>query len=260
MVIVFDLNGTLLDTSALAPEVRAIFGEKVSVEEWLNTTLEHAMALTLAKHYRDFEQVAIAVLKMIAAGKGIVLSPERIQRARAAMLKLPPFREVEPALKKLRKAGFKLAVLTNSSRPSLAQKLHNAGLREYFDQTLSVDSVGVFKPATEVYTFAAETMLVDPSDLLMVAAHHWDLLGAQRAGCKTAFLERPGKALLPGELRPDYVAKDLKQLANQLIQQHPAEVKPSRPWWPIAACGLALTVAALTLAPGLRRTAGDRAA
>ena len=260
MVIVFDLNGTLLDTNALAPELRAIFGSKVSVDHWFNTTLEHAMALTLAKHYREFGQLAIAVLKMMAAGKGITVTPAQIERVRTAMLKLPAFGDAKPALKRFRKAGVKLAVLTNSSRTSLAQQLHNAGLRECFDQTLSVDSVGTFKPAGEVYTFAAEALLAEPSDLLMVAAHHWDLLGAQRAGCKTAFVERPGRALLPGELRPDYVVKDLKQLANELIQQHPAESRRSRRWGSIASGGLALTMAALTVVPALRRTSGDRAA
>ena len=260
MVIVFDLNGTLLDTSAVAPELRAIFGGKVSVDHWLNSTLEHAMALTLAKHYRDFGEVGITVLKMIAAGHRITVRPTQVQRVRTALLKVPPFRDVEPALRNLRNAGFRLAVLTNSGRPSLAQQLHSAGLHSYFDQTLSVDSVGMFKPATDVYMFAAEALRVAPSEVLMVAAHHWDLLGAARAGFKTAFVERPGKALLPGELRPDYVVKDLKELAKQLIQQHPDEAKASRRWGSIAAAGLALTMAALTLAPKLRGAAGTKAA
>lgn len=259
MVIVFDLNGTLLDTRALAPELRAIFGTKVSVDYWFNTTLEHAMALTMSRHYRDFGDIAIAVLKMISAGLGSALTPVQVQRVRAALLKIPPFRDVEPALKRLGKAGFRLAVLTNSSRPSLAQQLHSAGLHKYFDQTLSVDSVGMFKPSGEVYTFAAEALVVPPSEILMIAAHHWDLIGAARSGCKTAFVERPGKALLPGELRPDYVVKDLKQLADELIQQHPAEGKRSRPWGSIAAGGLALTMAALTLAPRFRSTATGQA-
>ena len=260
MVIVFDLNGTLLDMSALTPELRAIFGSRVSVDHWFNTTLEHAMALTLAKHYRDFGQVAIEVLKMIGAGMDMTIGPAQIQSVRAAMLRLPAFHDVESALKKFRKAGVKLAVLSNSSRPSLAQQLHNAGLDQYFDQMLSVDSIGMFKPALEVYTFAAEALLVQPPDVLMVAAHHWDLLGAARVGFKTAFVQRPGKALLPAEVRPDYVVKDMKELANEFFQQDPAEATCSRAWGSIAAGGLALTMAALTLMPKLRGNVRAKAA
>ena len=42
----------------------------------------------------------------------------------------------------------------------------------------------------------------------------WDLMGAAAAGCRTAFVQRPGKALFPGALRPTYVANDLAVLAD----------------------------------------------
>ena len=253
MVLVFDLNGTLLDTSALAPEFRAIFGRRVTVEQWFTTVLEHAMVTTLIDHHRDFEDIAVSVLKMMAHAEHIELIPAQVQRIRIAMQSVPAFPDVEPALKRLRKAGYRLAVLTNSSRMTLAHQLHNACIRQYFDQTFSVDSVGRYKPALEVYRFAAEALSAKPSDIIMVAAHHWDLQGAARAGFKTAFIERPGRTLLPGAMPPNHTARDLKDLAKQLIQGEETEKESHIPARAVGSLGIALGVAAAVLIPKLQR-------
>lgn len=251
MVIVFDLNGTLLDTSALAPQIRAIFGRKVTVEHWFAAVLQHSMSTTLMGDFTPFGEIAISVLKMMAIGHSIQLTAEQIECVRHGMSNLPPFPDVAPALRRLRKAGFRTAVLTNSGRMSMAQQLHNSGLPELFDQTLSVESVGRYKPAPEVYRFAAQAMAIETSEILMVAAHHWDLLGAARMGCKTAFIERPLRALLPGSLRPDYVARDLKQLVHELLQTERQVSAPFVGFAAAGACGLALSLAAVAILPAL---------
>ena len=75
-----------------------------------------------------------------------------------------------------------------------------------------------FKPAPEVYRGAAREMGITTRDMLMVAAHPWDLMGAGRAGCRTAFIARAGKAPLPGAPAPDYIAEDLRDLARMLMK------------------------------------------
>jgi hypothetical protein len=69
----------------------------------------------------------------------------------------------------------------------------------------------------------ADRLGVGTRDMLMVAAHPWDLLGAARAGCRTAFLARPGKAMLPGVPAPEYMPTDLRALVDQLISRKDAE-------------------------------------
>jgi 2-haloacid dehalogenase len=60
---------------------------------------------------------------------------------------------------------------------------------------------------------------VMPADCMMVAAHVWDLLGADNVGFSTALIMRPGNPPLPvaGLPQPSLVATDLRQLAEQLI-------------------------------------------
>jgi len=257
MVVVFDLNGTLLDTSALSKPLRSIFGRKVSVDHWFTAVLQQAEAMTLGGDFREFGDLAAAVLKMLADGHGIAVKPEQIQAVRSAMLTMPAFTDVVPGLRRLQKAGHRLAVLTNSGRVSLALQLQNAGLREFFAQTLSVESVGLYKPAPEVYRFATEVMAAKPADMLMVAAHHWDLLAAARRGYQTAFIRRPGRALLPGESRPTYVVDDLKQLADELAEKRSGQghAHGSTKVWGLVSSGIALAagIAALRLASGIEK-------
>lgn len=247
MVIAFDLNGTLLDTGAIAPELRNIFGNKVTADHFMAEVLKHSMATTLAQDYRPFSDMAANVLEMIATGHGIVLSAAQIEHVRAALLRLPPFPDVIQGLRRLRSAGLRLAVLTNSGGTNLEHQLEHSGLRMYFDQVLSVESVGKYKPALDVYRFAADALAVSPSGILMVAAHHWDLIGAARAGFGTAFVKRPKRALLPQATPPDHVVKDLNQLADVLLEKRAIRTRSvgSR----TGVLGVALGIAAAALIP-----------
>lgn len=255
-VIVFDLNGTLLDTEALAAPIRRIFGRNLSVDEWFTKVLLYSMATSLAGDYRPFNEIAVAVLEMGAAGQGVPLRADDIENVKNGMERLPPFPEVKKALRRLRETGFRLAVLTNSSRASLEEQLRHSGLAEYFEQAISVDTVRRYKPARDTYRAAAYLLGIDVHNVLMVAAHPWDLLGATRAGCRTALLTRPGKALFPGAPMPDYVAGSLQELMERLITKGGSPAEPERGhtgrWVTLAGCGVAAGVLGGALARRLQ--------
>lgn len=218
-VLVFDLNGTLLDTEALARPIRRIFGRKLSVDAWFTKVLQHSMAISLAGEYRPFGEIAMTVLEMSAAGLGVRLRKADTERVKNGMKRLPAFPDVKKALGRLQAAGYRLAVLTNSARESLKEQLHYSGLEKYFEEAFSVDIVRRYKPAPDPYRAAAHLLGVDPHQVLMVAAHPWDLLGAMRVGCQTALLLRPGKALWPGAPVPEYIASNLTGLTDRLLAQ-----------------------------------------
>lgn len=246
MVIVFDLNGTLLDSRAVKPELRSIFGRKLNTEEFFIRILQYSMAFSLAGKYASFSDIAVAVLGMEADARKIKLTEASSERMKAALRSLPPFREVPCSLRKLRKTGFRLAVLTNSAYEDALVQLTNAKLSGYFEHVLSVAAVRRFKPSPETYEFAARELGVQPHEMLMVAAHPWDLMGAAMAGCRTAFIHRPGKALFPGVPKPTYVAADVAALAAQLKS---AGTQPASRIVPALAMAGALST--LALAAGL---------
>jgi 2-haloacid dehalogenase len=58
---------------------------------------------------------------------------------------------------------------------------------------------------------------VPVGELRLVAAHAWDIAGATRAGCATAFVARPGKVLDPLVERPDVIGANLTEVADRIL-------------------------------------------
>ena len=91
-----------------------------------------------------------------------------------------------------------------------------------FDCILSAELARTYKPDAAVYLTAAGLLDVAPEQVLMVAAHKWDLDGARAAGLRTAFLDRPGEkgpkqpADRASDVECDLVANSFTQLADQL--------------------------------------------
>ncbi|MFL6446671.1 MAG: haloacid dehalogenase type II [Bryobacteraceae bacterium] len=249
MVLVFDLNGTLLDNRAVQPALRSIFGRKLSSEEYFTRVLEYCMAVTLTGQYRSFSDIALAVLGMEADARRVTLTEGSTKRVAADLKSLPAFCDVKHSLRRLRKANFRLAVLTNSASEDAREQLNSAGLGEYFDTVLSVAEVRRFKPSPEPYALAANSLGVQPYEILLVAAHPWDLMGAAAAGCRTAFIQRPGKALFPGALKPTYVARDLNDLVAQL-----SSASGQSKWRVVPALAAVSALSALALLAGSMRS------
>ncbi len=216
-VCVFDVIETMLDLQALDPHFQRIFGDSAARQEWFQQLLQSALVATVTNAYTDFGAVGKAALGMIAERRGVELGDDDRQQILGAVRQLPPHPDVQPGLERLRAAGFRLAALTNSTEEVARTQLNNAGLAGYFDQILSVDAVRRFKPAPEVYRMAAERLDVPTAGMRLVAAHAWDLAGAQRAGCAAAFVARPGKVLDPLSQRPDVVGADVRAVAEQIV-------------------------------------------
>ena len=216
-IIVFDVNETLLDISALEPHFTRAFGDRAVLREWFSTVLLYSEVATLAGPYSDFGAIAGAALDMTAAGRGVPLSPDDRDRILTGMRSLPSHPDVPEGLRRLKDAGFRTVTLTNSSPAMVEQQLRSAGIADLFERAFSVDAVRRFKPSAEPYRFAAGELGVETSGLRMVAAHAWDVVGAMQAGCAAAFVARPGKVVYPLAPAPDIVGPDLCAIADLII-------------------------------------------
>ena len=67
-VILFDVNGMLVDTHALQPELKKICEGSVPVREWFLEVLQHTLVMNEVEEYRPMSEVAEAVLQMTAQG------------------------------------------------------------------------------------------------------------------------------------------------------------------------------------------------
>lgn len=213
-ILAFDLNGTLLDPSALDPLFTEFFGDVGLRRSWF-LQVEKLLLLSAATTvYHDFDAIARAALGLIEAETRI-LQTDEIARFKDALLHLPPFPEVEEGLKQLRD-DYTLVTLTNSTPKGAMQQISNAGLTRYFAHIHSADEVQHFKPAPEPYRMLAHKLEVGMGEITLIAAHAWDIAGAAWAGCQTAFIRRPGQHLNEVSPTPNLIANDLLDLAVQL--------------------------------------------
>jgi 2-haloacid dehalogenase len=217
-VCVFDVNETLLDLGALDPHFERIFGDAGVRRAWFGQLLQSALVATVTDAYSDFGKIGGAALEMTAERQGVTLSVEDKRQILGGMRELPPHPEVAESLSRLRDAGLRLATLTNSTQQVAEAQMENSGLRGYFEQLLSADTVRHLKPAPEPYRMAAQTLGVDVGEIRLVAAHAWDVAGALRAGCAAAFVARPGMVLDPLVERPDVVGADLREVADRILE------------------------------------------
>lgn len=217
-VIAFDLNGTVLDLSALDPYFLRTFGDSGARREWFTELLQSAMVATITGAFVDFPTLGKNALETLAGRRDVMLGSEEKIELLQNLRQLPAFADVKPALERLREAGFQLTILTNSRCQAAEEALRQAGLRELFTQVLSAEMARCYKPAPEVYRCAARELNVEPSSLLLVAAHSWDTTGAIRAGCEAAFIQRPEQVLDPLAPRPRMIVRDLEQFAGRIIE------------------------------------------
>lgn len=215
--LVFDVNETLLDVGALDPLFKELFGDTGSRKEWFFSLEENWLTTTIVNDFKPFADMAKAALVMVGARRGVDVSEDSQKRLVEGVLSLPAHDDVPEALALLRENGFGLSALTNSALKAARKQLDSAGLADYFDNIMSVDEVQRYKPAPEPYRMAAQRLGIETREMTMIAAHAWDITGAASAGCRTAFVGRPGKVLSPTGAVPDLKGEGLLEVARKLV-------------------------------------------
>ena len=219
-VIVFDLNETLLDMSSLDPAFARIFPASHGTamrKVWFAQVVELFLTATITGKYRSFDKLTDDALQMIAPRTGGAVSADHQEMLKQAFRTIRAYADVRPGLERLKEGGFTVATLTNSTEKAATALIDQAGIRALFDHVLSVDTVQHYKPAREAYEYAAIELRVDVSDIMLVAAHGWDVAGAMAAGATAAFVARPEKILSPGAPTPRFQAPDVRELADQIV-------------------------------------------
>jgi len=221
-VCVFDQYGTIVDMQTGLWEVAVDFlkakGWKGNpydfVTWWRRTHFENSMidALLHQRHtpYREIGHLSVAQVMRRA---GISHTQEEVRTLVACIERLKPFPEVPAALDRLRKK-YKLAVLSNGDPDMLEAAKPHHGIA--FDALISVAAANAFKPHIATYTKAAEIMGVRMDEVLFVANHEFDCVGAKAAGMRAAFIDRRRRPFAEWPYQPDLILPSMTALAEAL--------------------------------------------
>jgi 2-haloacid dehalogenase len=133
---------------------------------------------------------------------------------------LVPHPDVAAGLTTLQRARIPAVALTNGSGQLTRAALERSGLAGLVAAVHDVGEVGRWKPAPDPYRFVLDRRGVVPAAAAMVAAHPWDLLGAEAAGLVTAWLDRDATTGYPEAFgHPTFRAATLDGLAHQLVER-----------------------------------------
>jgi 2-haloacid dehalogenase len=181
---------------------------------WRRAHFENSMIDALLRRgHTEYREIGFISLDSTLERAGIRHTDEEVRRLVNAIERLPPFPDAAEALGRLWRR-FRLAVLSNGDPDMLERGLRHAGLG--FDAVFSVAAAGSFKPDGATYDKARLQLQLQPQQVLFVANHPFDCIGAKAAGMMTAFVDRRHRPFGRWRYQPDLVAPDLSSLADAL--------------------------------------------
>jgi 2-haloacid dehalogenase len=191
--LVFDVFGTLVDwRTGVAEAFRAsgVPGDPAGLADAWRERYRPILAEVNegSRPWGNFDDLHLATLDDLLAERGVELPVEERRRLVGAWHRLDPWPDVRTGLEALRRRRV-VATLSNGHVALLVDLARHGDLR--FDCVLSAELAHAYKPAPEAYQAAARLLGVEAAELMLVAAHPWDLEGARGAGLRTAFVDRP---------------------------------------------------------------------
>ncbi|MCJ9728606.1 haloacid dehalogenase type II [Bradyrhizobium sp. PRIMUS42] len=228
-VVVFDTFGTVVDWRGSIIRDLSAWGREEGI---------HADWTALADRWRheyepeknrvrngeigwtNLDELHAHALEKVAAEVGIkTLTQSQMQHVNSVWHRLDGWPDAAEGLTRL-KRKYVIGPLSNGNVALLVNMAKHAGLP--WDNVFSCELFRHFKPHPETYLGVCRLMYLKPAEVMMCAAHNYDLAAARALGLKTAFIPRPTEYghgqktdLVPAE-DWEIVAKDIIDLAQQL--------------------------------------------
>ena len=221
----FDIFGTVLDVtgSLVAPTdrfLKELGSDLTGVDfypQWrARQRIEQYQDTLVMLGHSGYLETCRRALAYALRANGVEFRPEQVEEFMAIWQDLSPYPDSLTGLRRLSKT-YRLVALSNGEPDYLLHLARNR-IGFEFDKIISVEEAGAFKPHPAVYRAAARLMDVEPAEVMMVAAHSFDIMGARACGFRGAYVNR---YKLPYEdtdkYTPDLVVEDFSRLADVLL-------------------------------------------
>ena len=218
---IFDAYGTLFDVAAAArqaaaePDYQSFTPHWPQVaEDWRLKQLQYTWLRAVTGAHTDFWQVTQDGLDWALEANKLENDAPLRERLLALYWELSAYPEVPTVLSHLKTAGLNTAILSNGSPEMLQGAVRSAELEAVLDDVLSVESVGIFKPAAAVYDLVAARFNCCLDEVLFVSSNGWDAAAATGYGFTTAWVNRNNDPIDRLPWRPRHVLNDLRPIPN----------------------------------------------
>ena len=212
---VVDIQGGLTRVAAPYLAAKGWQGNPSSfVTWWRRTHFENSMIdALLHKQHTPYREIGFRAVCHVLERAGIAYTDDEVRGLVAAIERLECFPEVPAALARLQ-TKYQLVVLSNGDPDMLEAAKPYHGIP--FDRVLSVAEANSFKPHVDTYTRAAGLLGLSMEQILFVANHAFDVIGAKAAGMHTAFINRRDRPFERTPYQPDIVVHTMQELAELL--------------------------------------------
>ena len=220
----FDIFGTVLDlTNGIVPTLDGFLAQKRATisgagfwTQWrARQRIEQYQDTIVMLGHSGYLEVARRALVYTLRNNEVEHTDDDARQVLKLFENLNPFQDAVDGLNQLA-ARYRLVALSNGNQ-WLVDHLVNNRIDAPFSATFSIDTVGRFKPHPSVYRTAAKTLEREPGQIMMVAAHAFDVMGARACGFRGAYVNRYRLPYEDSVLQPDATVTDFRELAAWLL-------------------------------------------
>jgi 2-haloacid dehalogenase len=210
----------IFDANSVIPEVEKVFPGKGAdfTKAWRAKQFEYGFLHSITDRYEDFFKVTGDALDYTAKAMNLTLSPENRERLLNAYLKLKPWPDAVPTLKKLRAAGVRIITIANFSEKMLRANADNAGITDLFDELLSTEVNRTYKPDPRAYRLGLKHLHLKKKEILFAAFGGWDAYGAKSFGYTTYWVNRFNQPMEGLGMTADSTSNNLEGLLEFVLR------------------------------------------
>jgi 2-haloacid dehalogenase len=192
--ITFDCYDTLV-ACPISEVSLAIIGERaegIDREQFIADFDRLRYDTTTHGPYRPYRDVLRDTLRQIMDQYDLPYRDEDGDALVAAVPTWGPFSDVPPALGRLREAGIKLAIITNSDDDIMARNVANIGVP--IDRVITAEQARAYKPSEVIFAYTLQVLGCEPADILHVAqGFEYDIVPAHALGWERVWINRYSK-------------------------------------------------------------------
>lgn len=220
----FDIFGTVLNlTASLTPPVQNFLvdhhastsGDAFYAQWRARQRIEQYQDNLLMLGHSGYLETCRRAFVYTLRANGIDFTDQEVTEFMKVYDDLQPYDDAIEGLNRL-SAKYDLVALSNGEQRYL-EHLATNNIQKDFEAIISVESVGVFKPHPAVYRSAAKTLGKEPGQIMMVAAHSFDIMGARACGYRGAYVNRYRLPTEESPYQPDFEVADFHALADRLV-------------------------------------------
>jgi len=209
---VFDAYGTLFDVNSAAAKCKKKLGNRWEgfANAWRTTQLEYTWLRSLMKKHKNFWEITEDSLDHTMETFKI----KKVMRNELLNLykELSTYSEVKECLEGLKAKKIKIAILSNGTPDLLKGLVESNNIQNYFDDIMSIESVGIYKPDSKVYEMPVKKYNCRPKNICFMSSNTWDVSGGGVFGYNAVWINRFSKVFDKLSYNPKFVINNLKEL------------------------------------------------